>query len=241
MKSYRKIKGYLTSLLLCAVTISPALADVVKLSRSGICHTTESPNYERTKHFQPFDSVEFCLEHGRLPRSSFTDNDLQNNQKIPKYNRSDYRHWIDSNGNGLNTRHELLQSMSVNTVTYNKKKSRVLRGKWHDSYSGKIFFDSSDLEIDHIVPLKFAHDRGAWRWNPAEKERFANDMENLLPVDGILNQIKSASGPTDWLPPNQAYRCQYVIRFHRVMKKYNLIYMANEQRVINKMLVQCRS
>lgn len=236
-----------TSLLLMAVVTvcvsGPGHADLIKLSKSGICHSNESPNYNRTTNYQSFSTMEQCLEHGRLPKNAPRKSVVSQTttQQIPKYDRGEYRHWIDENGDGLNTRHELLKSMSVSAVTYNDKRSRVLRGKWFDSYSGKYYYNSKDLQIDHIVPIKYAHDRGAWRWDQDKKQFFANDVENLLPVFGPLNQEKSASGPSDWMPPSQAYRCQYVIRFHRIFLKYQLEYKSSEERVINRMLAQCRS
>lgn len=42
----------------------PTPGPVVKRSRSGICHTTESPWYERTRHFDPFPNLESCLASG---------------------------------------------------------------------------------------------------------------------------------------------------------------------------------
>ena len=43
--------------------------DVVKKSKSGICHDTSSRWYGRTKHYKAFDSLEDCLQSGgRLPK-----------------------------------------------------------------------------------------------------------------------------------------------------------------------------
>lgn len=39
-------------------------AAVVKKSRSGICHTPQSPYYARTTNYQSFDSLESCLQNG---------------------------------------------------------------------------------------------------------------------------------------------------------------------------------
>lgn len=45
------------------------LSLVVKKSRSGICHTPDSPYYGRTLHFTSYPSLEACLASGgRLPR-----------------------------------------------------------------------------------------------------------------------------------------------------------------------------
>ena len=58
---------------------------------------------------------------------------------------------------------------------------------------------------------------------------FANDPINLIAVDDGTNRSKGANGPLDWLPPNDAYQCQYVLRFWRVSRMYNLEIGADEQ------------
>lgn len=236
-------------LLTLCLFFNTAFADeVIKLSKSGICHDTSSASYDKTKNFTAFDSIEECLKQGRLPKSytgasqpSVATIKTSSNAMtaVPKYNRDDYHHWIDSDGNNLNTRHEVLLANSVSVVTYNKSKSRVLRGKWNDPYSGKVFYESSQLEIDHIVPLGWAHPRGAYAFSASQKETFANDMTNLLAVEASLNQEKGAKGPAEWLPPNHLYRCQYLARFHRIVLKYSLDYFESEKRVMRKMMESC--
>ena len=53
-----------TEVPMSAPTTPPA---VVKKSRSGICHTPESRWYERTTHFEPYDSLEACVASGGRP------------------------------------------------------------------------------------------------------------------------------------------------------------------------------
>jgi hypothetical protein len=58
----------LTLALLCASSI--ALADIVKLSRSNICHDGSSPSYLQTKHFTAYHSLAACFDAGgRLPKN----------------------------------------------------------------------------------------------------------------------------------------------------------------------------
>ena len=54
---------------------------------------------------------------------------------------------------------------------------------WYGNYLGIVFDQSSDLDLDHIIPLKWAHEHGGWRWNAEDKQRFANDYQNLILVD----------------------------------------------------------
>ena len=155
------------------------------------------------------------------------------------YNRKDWPHWSDHDGDCMNTRHEILAASSVAKPRLSPDGCYVSSGRWNDPYSGKVYTRASDLDIDHVVPLAYAHARGGASWSRAEKEQFANDPENLLAVDDGLNQGKGAKGPTEWMPPNNQYRCQYIAHFRRVIDKYSLEMWAKEKRVFNKQLAAC--
>ena len=101
------------------------------------------------------------------------------------------------------------------------------------------FTISKDLDLDHIVPLKFAHGHGADKWSRERKAMFANDLDNLILAKASLNRQKGAKGPTEWLPPNFLYRCEYIARFNSVMVKYELSYISLEQIMINGMIKVC--
>ncbi|CAH6936287.1 conserved exported hypothetical protein [Vibrio chagasii] len=233
----------LTSLMLTATSVNAA--SIVKLSGSGICHDESSSWYDKTKNYKAFANIENCIDAGgRLPKSSkksTSNNKLTSTNKAPRYNRADYEHWIDSDNDGMNERHELLEKTSVGPVTYNIRGDIVKTGVWRDSYTGKTFYSSKDLDIDHIVPLAYAHIRGAWKFSSDEKREFANDVANLIPVQNTINRQKSYKGLTEFLPPNTKYRCQYIFRFDRIMKKYSLEYFSSEKRTVNKMLNACKS
>jgi hypothetical protein len=104
----------------------------------------------------------------------------------------------------------------------------VVRGRWNDPYTGKIFSNARDLDIDHMVPLAWAHAHGADQWDAAQRRKFANDPINLFAVEASANRAKGAKGPLDWLPPDAAYRCEYITRFHRIVLTYKLSYSASE-------------
>ena len=148
---------------------------------------------------------------------------------IPAYDRGEFGRWIDRDSDCLNTRHELLAALSTGALLYSDNGCRVLRGRWIDPYTDTVFMDSSDLDVDHLVPLHWAWQRGAWSWTREHRVAFANDPINLIAVDDGTNRSKGANGPLDWLPPNDAYQCQYVLRFWRVSRMYNLEIGVDEQ------------
>jgi hypothetical protein len=149
------------------------------------------------------------------------------------YDRDLYDHWIDEDGDCLNTRHETLAQLSTGTVHFAKSGCSVSRGRWNDPYTGLIFTDARDLDIDHMVPLAWAHAHGGFAWSPEQRRQFANDARNLFAVEASVNRQKGAQGPTEWLPPNPSYRCEYVTRFIRIVKIYGLEMSANEAAATN--------
>lgn len=158
-------------------------------------------------------------------------------QNFPRYDRKEFGGWADIDRDCQNTRHELLAELSTSLLTYNSNTCRVITGRWLDPYTGRTFTRSSDLDIDHLVPLHWAWQRGAWYWSKHKRRDFANDPMNLIPVDDGTNQAKGAKGPLKWLPPATEFHCSYVTRFWRIVRLYE-ISVAEDDR--QKMMDQIR-
>ena len=95
------------------------------------------------------------------------------------------------------------------------------------------------MQIDHVVALADAWRSGAWQWDAQRRQEFANDPENLLAVDGQANEDKSASSADQWLPPNRAFRCDYVKRQIAVKNAYGLSVTRAEQDALAEQLSIC--
>ena len=132
----------------------------------------------------------------------------------PKYNRKDYLHWIDEDRDCQNTRNEVLIQESLDPVSFKSKKGcKVLSGRWFGSFTGKTFNNPKQLDIDHLVPLKEAHDSGAHAWSKSRKREYANDMshpDHLIAVSSRANRSKGAKDPSEWLPPDQLLRLTFI-------------------------------
>ena len=230
-------------LLTLSLIASPSFAaqPAVKLSKRGICHDESSAFYSRTKNYTVFDSIEACLSSGgRLPKGYAKSTHSTDETTSNKYERDDWKHWSDHDNDCQDTRAEILIAQSRTSVIFDSSKNcRVDKGLFYDPYSGNTYLDDDDLDIDHITALGYAHARGGASWSKERKEQFANDPQNLIAVDKSLNRQKGAAGPAEWMPPNHAYRCEYLTRFDTIMKKYQLTYFPSEQRVINRMFKAC--
>lgn len=140
----------------------------------------------------------------------------------PSYDRTQFGRWMDEDGDGLNTRAELLLATSKAPVTFNSSRSAVRSGEWVDRYTGKTFTSAFEVQVDHLVPLSWAWERGASEWDDDKRKRFANDLSNLVIVEGAVNLEKGASGPDQWLPPLIEVRCDYIKSFEAVVASYGL-------------------
>lgn len=105
------------------------------------------------------------------------------------YDRSDYRHWVDLDGDGKDTREEILICDIVTAVAFSPT-DRVASGLWVCPYTGKITGDPRDLDIDHLVALGEIDAAGGHAWGTEEKMQFANDPDNLIAVYKGANRSK---------------------------------------------------
>ena len=94
----------------------------------------------------------------------------------------------------------LIRQSLVTAVFESDEKCRVRRGLWIDPYTGFIYLDPDDLDIDHVIPLAYAHAAGGYLWDETRKAAFANDQKNLLAVSRGSNRSKGAKGPSEFLP-----------------------------------------
>jgi hypothetical protein len=121
---------------------------------------------------------------------------------------------------------------SQTPVSYKTAKNcRVVSGNWLGVYSGKVFTDASQLDIDHLVPLKEAHESGGHTWDAYRKRDYANDLSDpntLIAVDRGLNRQQGASDPAEWLPPNEAYQEEYVRAWVAMKLRWGLTADAKE-------------
>lgn len=157
---------------------------------------------------------------------------------IPAYDRGKFGSWKDFDSDCQNTRHELLQELSLDEFTLTDNTCRVLTGLWLDPYTNMYFSASSDLDIDHLVPLKYAWTRGAYNWPKSKRVKFSNDESNLFAVKKSVNRQKSAMGPAMWLPPNDNFKCEYIKLFQGIVTKYDLRQADDELSHINIKMVK---
>jgi len=144
---------------------------------------------------------------------------------------------------GCDTRNIILNRDLINAIV--DEKCNVISGTLNDPYTGKIiiFKRGSDtsgvIQIDHVVALSDAWQKGSQQFTFEKRVELANDPLELLAVDGQANQQKGDGDAATWLPPNKSFRCQYVARQVAVKQKYNLWLTQAEYDAISKILNKC--
>ena len=164
-------------------------------------------------------------------------------ENIPDYDRGEWSHWVDEDGDCQDARQEALIAESETPVTYvNEDRCRVASGSWDGPYTGERFTDPGDLDIDHMVPLANAHRSGGWAWSAEKKRRYANDLSyegHLIAVQAAANRTKGSSGPEDWKPPERGYWCRYAVDWITIKNAWELTTTESEAEALSEMLETC--
>lgn len=90
---------------------------------------------------------------------------------------------------------------------------KILSGHWEDPYTGLTLNNPAEVDVDHMVPLKNAYNNGAWTWGQDLRCLYANYVsfpDHLKVVQRRENILKSDKDPSQYMPRNQAHRCQYL-------------------------------
>ncbi len=128
------------------------------------------------------------------------------------YVREAFSYPADFDGDGCDTRDEVLQAESV-TPAHEQGPGCTIVGEWRSLYDGVETASAGDLQIDHVVALKEAWDSGAWKWDPLTMAAYANDTDDgrtLRAVTSSTNLSKGDKDPSNWLPPDSAAVCTFI-------------------------------
>ena len=157
------------------------------------------------------------------------------------YERTKFRHWIDADRDGCSTRAEVLIEEAVTAPTQGVN-CALSGGSWYSPYDDAHFDQARALDIDHLVPLAESWDSGASGWTAAERQAYANDLDDpraLIAVSATSNRSKADQDPTTWQPPAEAYRCTYATDWIAVKTRWSLAIDPAEQTVLAQALDSC--
>jgi len=157
-----------------------------------------------------------------------------------------YETWPNIDGCSLR-QHIIKRELGNSAIISETNNCTVVAGEYDEPYTGShlVFYQKTDLsnkiQIDHIVALSDAWQKGAQQLTMEERYNFATDPLNLIAVEAKANQDKSDGDAATWLPPNKQFRCTYVARQISVKYKYKLWVTKAEKEAITNVLVKCPS
>jgi hypothetical protein len=156
------------------------------------------------------------------------------------YSRALFRHWIDADSNGCDTRRDVLASEVGRVVSCRS----LAGGIWISEFDRIKTRNASGFDVDHMVPLKEAWESGAYAWDLSTRTRFANDIDyehTLIAVSARSNRSKSDRDPNHWMPPAVSFHCQYAGRWVAVKYRWTLSVDSRELEFLLALISKCGS
>ncbi|MEU9157800.1 HNH endonuclease family protein [Streptomyces sp. NPDC048417] len=155
------------------------------------------------------------------------------------YSRSKFPHWVTQYG-ACDSREVVLARDGQDVVQDDQ--CRAVSGVWVSAYDGKVSTrPSTEVDIDHVVPLANAWRSGADLWDTATRRKFANDLTDpqLIAVSASSNRQKGDQSPDQWAPPLRSYWCTYGRAWTHVKYLYNLNITEPEKNKLIEMVDTC--
>lgn len=174
--------------------------------------------------------LEKLVIKGRAPKTGYTREEF-------------YSGWPDIEGCSL--RQRIIRREVGETAVLADNQCTVTQGEYVEPYTGQTLkFESREefskgVQIDHVVALSDAWQKGAQQLTKDERYSLATDPLNLLAVESAANQQKSDGDAATWLPKNKSFRCQYVARQISVKYKYHLWVTEAEKSAMIRILETC--
>jgi Protein of unknown function (DUF1524) len=158
------------------------------------------------------------------------------------FERRFFRHWVDADADGCDTREEVLIAEALQEATTDPSDCSVESGEWLSLYDGLTITDASDLDIDHVVALGEAWRSGADAWDSERRRAYANDRDEsmaLIAVTAATNRSKGDKDPARWRPPDVTSWCAYATMWIAVKVRWELSADPNEIEALQDMLDTC--
>lgn len=203
--------------------------------------------FDSSANADDFDAVPSSVAMDEnAPKASEVLEKLEVKGRAPKteYSRDQfYDDWPKENG--CNLRQRILKRDFGETAVLANDNCTVISGKFVEPYTGEEveFRDKSEIskgiQIDHIVALSDAWQKGAQYKTKDIRFQIATDPLNLVAADASANMQKSDGDAATWLPKNKSFRCQYVARQISVKYKYELWVTESEKNAMKQVLSKC--
>ena len=234
--------------------INPKSYETEIIPDTTAARTSDFNNSASNTQSEPFDSLNppsntsaSSIENSDTLLATAALEKLEIKGRAPKtgYARTEfYNNWPNIDGCSLRQR-IIKRDFGDTAKTSTTDTCTIISGEYNEPYTGQhvVFTEKSQIskqvQIDHIVALSDAWQKGAQYFDKDTRYQIATDPLNLIAADANANQTKSDGDAATWLPSNKAFRCQYVARQVSVKYKYHLWLTQAEHDAIAGVLAQC--
>jgi hypothetical protein len=157
------------------------------------------------------------------------------------YDRKLFKHWVDEDKDGCNTRQEVLIAEAVMSPAVDSS-CKTTGGRWYSYYDDVYIDGASGLDIDHLVPLAESWDSGARDWDSAKRQAYANDLGENVPLIAVTaksNRSKSDQDPAEWMPTDADASCRYAYEWVSVKTRWALSIDEAEADALEAIVADC--
>lgn len=155
------------------------------------------------------------------------------------FNPDDWSFEEDFDNDCQSTRQEMLILTSRVPPRFTNPRNCVVRiGEWLDEYTGELYQVATKLDLDHVIPLLYAHTHGGDRWPAGKKLEFANDPLNLMLVERRQIRRKRGRGPDGFLP-REEFQCEYAGLWRGLAAKYDLQLDTRDTSALTRIEADC--
>lgn len=181
------------------------------------------------------------------------------NGSMKGYDRKAFPHWKTNPskwgwGNGYPASCTTRQAALIRDGQHLKvnKKNCKISGTWTDAYgvvrNGRVVYETisvpKETDVDHVVALALAWRSGANKWTVEKRTMLANDPLNLVVTGRTSNRSKGDQSVETYMPPlgkgaKLSARCDYVMRYLLVKRKYGLSVTPKEYQVLKREVHRC--
>ncbi|MEU2763222.1 HNH endonuclease family protein [Streptomyces sp. NPDC007094] len=224
--------GFLSAALLTAASLTACSAEQVE---------ADDPKPSTTGTTAPSGAPGGAPDKGGLPLADAIRKIPVAEEQRTGYERDSFKHWVDEDDDGCQTRQEVLIAEAV-TVPKQGDRCAISGGSWTSYYDEVEVTDAKKLDIDHMVPLAEAWDSGAHDWTPERREAYANDLgseRSLVAVTAKTNRSKADKDPAAWMPPAESATCTYLVDWTATKLRWNLSADETEQAALLELAEPC--
>jgi hypothetical protein len=143
----------------------------------------------------------------------------------------DHRDWVPRTRSCQKAFTKVLADTSVVPISYAKKGdcAFVVKGEWLNPYNGERITKMRDIALDQRVSYKEVHRYGGAYWSRVQRMALVNDPLNLVPVSRAQKKARDGKPPSQWMPEEKRYWCDYIVHREIIQRKYSLFLPRNER------------